>query len=251
VLHPVFAGRRGHPPLIPAALIPPILAHDGTGGLKGLLTGHRGVAVPVWDEGVLLDADSPEDLAALQHRLARITVPTREEAEALAATMLSEAGLAHGRLVGRAAVALAKALNAGGYGLDVDLVYGAALLHDVAKGQPQHERRGAEILAALGLGEMAAIVAVHNDAGLAAAAGFSATARPGEQDIVWLADKLFRGPHRVDIEARYADKLAAVGDDAAARRGILDWRSRALAVKAMVEQAAGRDLETILAAAGG
>lgn len=249
VLHPVFAGRRGHPPLIPAALIPSILAHDGAGGLKGLLGRHKGMEVRVWDEGILLDADTPDDLAVLARRLARITIPTRPEAEALATMLLSEAGLVHGRLVGRAAVALAESLNTRGYELDLDLVYGAALLHDVAKGQPEHERRGAEMLSALGLGEIAAIVAVHNDAGSAAAVGLAATARPGEKDIVWFADRLFRGPHRVDIELRYANKLAAVGNDATARREILDGRNRALAVQALVERAAG-DLETILAAAG-
>ena len=188
--------------------------------------------------------------ATPERRQAPNTIPTRTEAEALAAMMLSGPGRDHGRLVGRAAVALARALNARGYGLDIDLVYGAGLLHDVAKGQPRHERRGAEMLSALGLGEIAAIAAVHNDVGRAADAALAATDRPGEKDIVYLADKLFRGWHRVDIEARYAEKLATVGDDDAARREILGWRSCALALKTMVEQAAGRDLDTILTAAG-
>jgi hypothetical protein len=191
----------------------------------------------------LIPAATPE------RRQAPNTIPTRTEAEALAAMMLSGPGRDHGRLVGRAAVALARALNARGYRLDIDLVYGAGLLHDVAKGQPRHERRGAEMLSALGLREIAAIAAVHNDVGRADAA-LAVTDRPGEKDIVYLADKLFRGSLRVDIEARYDEKLAAVGDDAAARREILYWRSCALTLKTMVEQAAGRDLDTILTAAG-
>ncbi|MBB5348682.1 HD domain-containing protein [Desulfoprunum benzoelyticum] len=187
--------------------------------------------------------------AAPERRQVPVAIPTRSEAEVLAAMMLSEPGLDHGRLVGRAAVALALALNARGYGLNIDLVYGAGLLHDVAKGQPHHERRGAEMLSALGLEEIAAIAAVHNDAGSAADPALAVTDRLGEKDIVCLADKLFSGPRRVRIETRYAEKLAAAGDNDAARRVIFGWRARALALKAMVEQAAGRDLDTILTAA--
>ena len=135
VLYPVFAGRRGHPPLIPASLIPRVLDHDGIGGLRSLLRQCRSADVAVWDEGIHLDADTPEDLQRLQHRLARISVPTRPEVEALAGILLSEQGLVHGRLVGRAAIALADALNRQGYRLDMDLLYGGALLHDVAKGR--------------------------------------------------------------------------------------------------------------------
>lgn len=244
VISPVFNGRRGHPPLIPAALIPEILANEGRGGLKDLLGRHKWLEVAVWDEGILLDADTPEDLLALQRRQARLSVPTPAEAESLAAILLPEPGLAHGRLVARAAVALAGALAARGYLLDLDLLYAAALLHDVAKGQPRHEIRGAEMLSGLGLKETAAIVAAHKDTQP------PATGRLGEKELVCLADKLIAGTRRLPIEGRYAEKLAAFAGDAEACRAIVGRRDRALALKSLAEQAAGRDLETILTEAG-
>lgn len=62
VCYPVFGGRRGHPPLISAALIPQILAGEPDGGLRALLAGHseQNVEVEVPDEGILRDMDTPE-----------------------------------------------------------------------------------------------------------------------------------------------------------------------------------------------
>ncbi len=242
VIYPIFAGRRGHPPLIPAALIPAILSHDGVGGLETLLGQYQGTDVAVWDEGTLMDADTPEDLQRLQRRQVRISVPTRQEADALAGLLLSEQGIAHGRLVGRVAIALAQALN--GYRLDMDLLYGAALLHDVAKGQPRHEIRGAEMLSVLGLAEIAEVVASHKDLEP------PNTGQLTEKEIVCLADKLISRSRRVRFEERYAEKLALFARDAGACQNIIGRRTRARALKALVEQAAARSIETILNEAG-
>lgn len=63
VIFPVLDGRRAHPPLIDARLLPEILAYDGGGGLRGLWKRHEGDirAVAVEDAGVCLDLDTPED----------------------------------------------------------------------------------------------------------------------------------------------------------------------------------------------
>lgn len=63
VIFPALGGRRAHPPLIDARLIPEILAYDGGGGLRGLWARHEEeiVTVPVDDGGVRLDLDTPED----------------------------------------------------------------------------------------------------------------------------------------------------------------------------------------------
>ena len=244
ILYPAFAGRRGHPPLIPAALIPAILAHDGAGGLELLLGRYPGREVAVWDEGILLDADTPEDLQGLQDRLARISVPTGQEAEALAALLLAEPGLSHGRMVGKVAVALAMALNARGAELDIEAVYCGGLLHDVAKGLPRHELRGAEVMAELGLPAIAAIVAAHKD--LAA----PADGRLTEKEVVCLADKYIGGTCRIGLGERYAEKMRLFAGDAVACRAITERLERALALRSLVEQAAGRGIDTLLDEAG-
>ena len=65
ILIPVTDGRRGHPPLISARLIPDIIAYDGTDGLRGFYRGHRIREIEVRDTGILKDLDTPEDYAAL------------------------------------------------------------------------------------------------------------------------------------------------------------------------------------------
>jgi molybdenum cofactor cytidylyltransferase len=60
---PRYQGRRGHPPLISAELIPAILAFDEPGGLRALLAGYEGRCVDMEcdDPGTLIDLDTPED----------------------------------------------------------------------------------------------------------------------------------------------------------------------------------------------
>ena len=244
IIYPVFAGRRGHPPLIPASLIPAILAHDGQGGLETLLGRHKGIDIAVWDEGIHLDADTPADLDGLQRRLARISIPNRLEIDALAGQLLTKKGLAHSQLVCRAATALACELSDQGCTLDLDLIYGGAMLHDVAKGQPRHEIRGAEMLAALGLKEIASIAAAHMDLEI------SPTGELTEKEVVCLADKFISGTRRIGIEKRYVEKLKIFAGDQKICREILGRKERALALKNRAEQMSGRSMESILNDAG-
>jgi CTP:molybdopterin cytidylyltransferase MocA len=73
IIYPVFAGKRGHPPLIPSELIPSILAWQKGGGLKVVLKSYEKLAleVPVPDSLILFDIDTPEDYAALLQRFQR------------------------------------------------------------------------------------------------------------------------------------------------------------------------------------
>lgn len=63
VYRPCYQGRRGHPPLISAALIPDILAFDEPGGLRAFIARscRRIVDVPCDDPGILIDIDTPDD----------------------------------------------------------------------------------------------------------------------------------------------------------------------------------------------
>ena len=70
VTFPETAGRSGHPPLISAKLIPAILSYEGEGGLRGFWKscGADMIRVPVEDEGVMTDLDTPEDYEKLKSR---------------------------------------------------------------------------------------------------------------------------------------------------------------------------------------
>lgn len=240
VAFPVFEGERGHPPLIPSALIPVILEHDGRGGLKALLEGHPALDVPVWDRGILLDADTRDDFAVLRERAARLHIGERGEALALAVQTMPERGLAHGRAVATVALRLGGELNRRGGNLDLDLLHNAALLHDVAKGWPGHEAAGGELLARFGLAGLSAAVAAHRDVPPPASGVLT------EKEVVCLADKLVRCDRRVAVGERFGEKLALYRCDEAACAAIRGRMGNALALQSMVEAACGRDIEEIL-----
>lgn len=63
VLFPTLDGYRKHPPLVDSRLIPAILSYDGKNGLRGFWRQHEELtrSLPVKDEGVWIDVDTPED----------------------------------------------------------------------------------------------------------------------------------------------------------------------------------------------
>lgn len=65
-LIPTLCGRRGHPPLISASLIPGILGDTGGGGLRAILSRHTVREIPVEDRGCTVDLDTPADYEALK-----------------------------------------------------------------------------------------------------------------------------------------------------------------------------------------
>jgi CTP:molybdopterin cytidylyltransferase MocA len=68
MVFPTLEGRRKHPPLISAKMIPEILSFSGDGGLRQLWTRFedRIGYVPVDDQGVEIDLDTPEDYRSCQ-----------------------------------------------------------------------------------------------------------------------------------------------------------------------------------------
>ena len=63
---PVIDGRRGHPVLFAARLIPELLAADPARGAREVVHAHGDrIELPVDDRGVIEDIDTPEDYARL------------------------------------------------------------------------------------------------------------------------------------------------------------------------------------------
>ena len=72
VVVPTFEGRRGHPVLFSARLIPELLAADPSRGAREVVHAHGDrVELPVDDRGVIEDIDTPDDYA----RLFGVTLP--------------------------------------------------------------------------------------------------------------------------------------------------------------------------------
>ena len=248
VLHPTFQGEWGHPPLVAAELAPAIMAYPGEGGLRGFWEQNPALAreVPVADRFILRDQDHPEDYAALTAELADYAVPNQAECLALLTEVLGHAPdlVAHCRLVGRVAQALAQAAQARGTALNSALALAGGLLHDAAKGQPNHPAAGAALLREMGFAAVAPLAAQHVD--LAIEPGVPL----GEAELVHLADKLVEADRRVALDQRFQGKLERRGGSPEARAAIARRWALARAIAARVEAAIGTTVEDCLTRAG-
>jgi molybdenum cofactor cytidylyltransferase len=248
IIYPTFDGRRGHPTLIHTRLVPEILEWPGTGGLRGLLQRREAESyeLPVADEAVLLDLDTPDDYSRLLARLVHEGLPSEEECRALMGKIqaLPAPVVAHCRAVSAVALRLAEALGAAGFQLNSELVRTAALLHDIARTEKKHAEAGARMLETHGFPILAPIVATHMDLEVN-------TGRPvDEAQLVFLADKLVVGDQCVNVEQRFARKLEKYGGDPAVAARIMQRRESALRIQAEVERITGRDVDAITASAG-
>ncbi len=254
IFYPLFAGRRGHPPLLAAELIPLIKRErQPEGGLRTLLAEVEAARpamvqeVQVADAHIHFDMDTPEDYLAARHALHRQEYPVSDECAAILDHIhpMTAKGLAHGQRVAEVAVALCNAVNRhGGKQLDADLCRASGLLHDLAKGHPEHEEEGARWLRQLGFARAAEIVAAHKDLDW----------RPGraigERELVHLADKLVRGSRMVDLSERFEEKLVLYGQDAEALRAIGERYQLAVGLAEAVAAEAGQPVAEILQTVG-
>lgn len=249
IVYPVFAGRRGHPPLLAPDLIPIIMQHKHPqGGLRTLLAQVEAEQpelvreVQVADANIHFDMDTPEDFLVGRRLFGRRDFPTMAECQAILDYFhpMPAKGLAHGQMVAEVAGALCEAINRRGERmLDPELCRVCGWLHDIAKGSRQHEEQGARWLRDLGFDRAAAIVAAHKDL------PWTIDMPISEREIVHLADKLVRGSRIVDISTRFEEKLTLYQDDPAAVRAIRSRLDQALRVGAAVEAEAGQPLEVI------
>ena len=66
VVRPSYKGKAGHPVLVRKSVWSRILSYRGEGGLKGALQNEPQAFVEADHEGILLDADTPEDFRRLR-----------------------------------------------------------------------------------------------------------------------------------------------------------------------------------------
>lgn len=205
ICHPIFLGRRGHPTLIDRRFIKTITDWRGNGGLKALLDRFESEAldVPVADEFILQDMDSPDDYQRMQRCLKTYAVLSSAECHALLVERLKVPASvwAHGRAVAEQALYIGRALVAAGCRLNLDLIYATALVHDMARGEPGHARQGGRILRELNMPQMAEIVETHMDLSI------EKTDPICEAEVVFLSDKLICEDRFVGIDARFLQRL--------------------------------------------
>jgi molybdenum cofactor cytidylyltransferase len=242
VVYPVFEGRRGHPTLISSRWFSAILSGDGAGGLRALLAeqGKDAHEEKVPDEGILLGLDTPADYARACELFRQRDIPTPAECRAILEQMkVTDDVVRHSKRVAEAAGRLAVRLNDNGLCLNVVLVRAAAILHDLAKGQPDHAKSGARMLADLGFSAVAQIVALHMDC------DFKEGTPLDEAAIVYLADKLVQGDRVVSISERFKRSFEKTGAGPSMLFVKQRWETTQSIIRA-VQQVLGADLQGLI-----
>lgn len=240
ICYPTFLGERGHPPLLSMAFAQKIKCWSGHNGLRGFLALHENDAaeVPVADQYILKDLDTPVDYQWMVKRIKRYAIPTAAECRALMTKRLivPERVFDHCRAVAGVALCIGKALKAAGCRLDLGLIVSAALVHDLARGKPNHTAEGSRVLREMEFPLLADIVEVHMDLSITNWVPIT------EAEVVFLADKLIQGHHRVDLSERFQSKLTKYGGDPVIRDRILSRKKNAFKVKNRVEAFLGKQI---------
>lgn len=158
----------------------------------------RSIKVPYGSVSLLTYADghfSVLDLGVLPHPHLDAALCARLQKAAAIPPKLS----AHCEAVADEALRIARDLAEAGHHLDEDLIFAAAMLHDLARAEENHAARGADLLLALGYSRIAEIVRQHHD--------LLDPARIDESAVVFIADKLVRGAKRVTLRERFSGSL--------------------------------------------
>lgn len=243
LLYPCFRGERGHPPLVAARNAAAIAAWKGEEGLRGALGRWQATARPVEvaDEHILSDMDTPQAYGELKAKAARHQIPSPAECGVLLERFCGdEAIIRHGRAVADLALLLAARLNRAGLRLDLGLLEGAALVHDIARQEKDHARAGASLLRQAGFGAAADLVAGHMD--LTPAPEGEITPR----ELLYLADKLVQGERRVTLAERFRPMQERHAADPSIFRSISDRFKAALIIQTRLEGTLGCSLAEVI-----
>jgi molybdenum cofactor cytidylyltransferase len=244
ILYPLFEKKRGHPPFIPEQKFGPILDWPGDGNLQAALQTMEGDAgeIEVPDRFIHCDLDTPADYERLCQDFQVYDLPTEEECRVVMEKVcrVPENIFRHCHKVAEVAGAIGRALLAGGARVDLPAVRGAALLHDMAKGQPEHDVAAGKQLRAMGFERIAPAVAAHTDL----AAGVSPPSLVTK--LLFLADKLVMGEAVVRVEERFKAAEIRYGADPVAGESVRKRLRTTLETKNEFERILGRPLETVL-----
>ena len=111
----------------------------------------------------------------------------------------------HCDAVAEVAVRIGRALNGANYDLDLELIEGAARVHDIARTEKNHAFVGAEFLIEKGYPYEAILVRSHMNH------PFGSVKVIREQDVLCLADRVVREDEYVGIEKRVEYLMAKPG----------------------------------------
>ncbi len=256
IIIPKFNKEPGHPPFIPAWLIPKILKLKDDSNLGALLLSLKEHQKDhtVHDSTILMDADTPKAYKTLKEKYNTIDIPDKNECLSIINTDLKEEEniQSHVKLVTKTAIMLAMAVRANPVitkpgknnldtiGLDVDLIYAGALLHDIKRKERNHAQSGAQYLLSLGFPKVADIISQHMDLNLPLSDNLT------ETQIVYFADKLCNGAMLepdLDYSRRFKEKIRQTPH---AKKIILKRYEHSVIIQNRIEDLAKKPIKSIL-----
>lgn len=237
---PAFKNKTGHPPLIPARLIPAITGAGQDSNLRQILFSDKDdiIRLPVHDRGILMDADTPEGYDQVKQKHDTLDIPDEAECRSIIDDELSDAPeiRAHLDKVWVTAMALGRALNQCNATLDTNSIQAGALLHDIKRKEKHHATSGSLFLQTLGFPKAAKIVRTHMD--------LAPGPQLDETQVVYLADKLCRGDRlELDYPIRFHEKASRLPHT---KKEIFKRLETAQHIHARVESTTGRSIREIL-----
>lgn len=149
---------------------------------------------------------------------------------------------AHCDEVARVSVLIAQALNEKGYHLSVEMLRGAASVHDVVRLREDHDFEAARILRERAHEEEAELVRQHMTY-----FPFRTVEAFREQDVLCLADRLVREDAYVGLECRMRYLMEKPGETPARTARIMEAKAQTQEVIAALEAVIGQTLDALCA----
>lgn len=242
VIYPMYNGIVGHPPLISNTLKNLIIANEPHGGLKDLLKKKENTFehVSVDDSGILYDLDTEDDyLKAICAKLP--LYPSFQKCKKILNQYnVKDNILSHVYQVARIAGIISEYLNSKGFRIHLGLVMASSLLHDIAKGEENHQIIGQQIVSALHYPKVADIIACHVDLPEYHVGEIS------EYSIVYLADKMVQGDKLVSLETQFNQKLVKYKENSFLQKIVIKRMENAIKIRENIEDILQLKLEEIL-----
>lgn len=169
------------------------------------------------------------------------SIPTQEQCEEILNSLnVPEDVIKHSRMVQYAAMRIGRDLKwLRDRGPNLALISAAALLHDIAKGQPGHAKAGAEIIRKMGYDTVADVIEVHNDV------IYTGELPVTEKEIVYIADKMVIGDQLVTVAYKFAQKIEKRKNDPQTVTELKHRKELAMRIKTSIEQETGKNLEEL------
>lgn len=241
IISPFFYNIKGHPPVLSRNCIESILRDEPAGGLKNIINSKEWSIYnfDTLDEGILYEMDTKEQYFKLLEYYKKVYLPNdRECSEIIKRCNVSENTILHMKAVAEVAFKIGQALEDCGEELDLELLYAAALLHDIKRDNKNHAKVAHDFLKKLGYKKISDIVLEHMDI-INIFDG-----RVSEKEILYLADKLVKDNKVVGICCRFEE--AFKNSDIEVIKEVNVRFNNAIKIMNKVEKITGNTLQSII-----